>query len=158
MKTHIHQATSRRRIRQRGTAAIEAALVLPILIGFLTLPIFYARCLWHYTVAQKAAHDAARYLASVPKAEMSSASLATAAADRAVEIANREIAELSPGGDTISPTAYCSNSICGRLVPFGSLPSQVRVDLAFVMTDPIFGNESWGITVNASVTLNYVGN
>lgn len=159
MKAPIRPHSSGNRVHQRGSAAIEAALLLPILIVFLTLPIFYARCMWHYTVAQKAAQDAARYLASVPKAEMLSSALATAAGNRAIEIAAREMAELAPGGEMYAPIAYCNNSVCGRLVPFGSLPAEVRVEFAFVMTDPIFGIDTWGgITVNASVTMAYAGN
>jgi hypothetical protein len=136
---------------------------MPILIVFLTLPVFYAKCLWHYTVAQKAAQDAARYLASVPKAEMLSSSLGEAAENRAVEIATREIAELSPGGEVVSPIAYCtrnnSGRFCGRLIPIGSLPTHVTVQLGFYMANPFFGLDFFGpISINASVTMNYVGN
>ncbi|MCC2972492.1 TadE family protein [Massilia sp. IC2-476] len=144
--------------RQLGVAAVEAALLLPILIVFLSLPLFYARCMWHYTVAQKAAQDAARYLASVPKAEMLSTTLGAAAANRAVEIATREIAELAPGGEMISPSAYCNGATCGRMIPIGSLPTRVTVEFGFYMADPIFNIELFGpISINASVTVNYVG-
>jgi Flp pilus assembly protein TadG len=148
------------RTRDRGSAAIEVAFLLPILIIFLTFPIFYARCLWHYTAAQKAVQDAARYLASVPKSEMLSPALGEAAVSRAVEIATREIAELSPGGVMVTPQAYCNNgSRCGSTIPIGSLPRTVTVEMGFFMTDPIFNIETWGqVSINASVTLNYVGN
>jgi hypothetical protein len=158
MKTPIHRIVLRDGSRQRGSAAVELALLLPILIIFLTLPIFYARCLWHYTVAQKAAQDAARYLASVPRSEMQSSASASAAANRAVQIATREIAELAPGGDMVGPLAYCNGAMCGSLVPIGSIPLRVTVELSFIMTDPWFGVETWGgLPISASVTLNYVG-
>lgn len=158
MKTLSSLHGPRIRSRERGSVAIEAAVLIPILLIFLTLSIFYARCLWHYTVAQKAVQDAARYLASVPKAEMQSTSLAAAAANRAVEIATREIAELAPGGEMVPPTANCNSTVCGRLIPIGSLPKTVTVEMGFFMADPIFDIETWGkISINASATLNYVG-
>jgi Flp pilus assembly protein TadG len=160
MKMRLPRSAFRPRTRERGSAAIEAGVLLPILIIFLALPIFYARCLWHYTAAQKAVQDAARYLASVPKAEMLSTTLADAAVSRAVEIATREVAELAPGGEMISPQAYCNGGArCGRTIPIGSLPRTVTVEMGFFMADPIFNVETWGqISINASVTLNYVGN
>jgi Flp pilus assembly protein TadG len=159
MKTRILAKAPGARCRQGGSAAIELAFLLPILLIFMSLPIFYARCLWHYTAAQKAAQDAARYLASVPRSEMLSSTSATAAANRAVQIATREIAELAPGGQMVGPLAYCNGAMCGNLIPIGSLPQRVTVELGFIMTDPWFGVETWGgIPVNASVTLNYVGN
>ncbi|WP_082439575.1 MULTISPECIES: TadE/TadG family type IV pilus assembly protein [unclassified Massilia] len=160
MKRKLARLNYRWRTRERGAVALEAALLLPILILFLTFPIFYARCLWHYTAAQKAVQDAVRYLASVPKSEMLSPALADIAVNRAIEIATREIAELSPGGEIIPPQAYCNGGArCGYTIPIGSLPKTVTVEMGFFMTDPIFNIETWGqISINASVTLNYAGN
>jgi hypothetical protein len=145
--------------RERGSVAVELGLLLPVLLIFLALPIFYSRCLWHYTVAQKAAQDAARYLASVPKSEMTSSTLAQAAGDRAIEIANREIAELAPGSDIVGPKAYCNSRDCGFLLPVGTLPTTVTVELGFSMADPWFNIDIWDeISITATVTMNYVGN
>jgi uncharacterized protein (UPF0333 family) len=144
--------------RQRGSVAIELALLFPVLLMFVALPIFYSRCLWHYTVAQKAAQDAARYVATLPKTEMTSPALAIAAAARAVEIAKREIAELAPGSDIIGPVVNCDNTDCGFLSPAGTLPTTVRVHLYFTMSDPWFDIELYSeIAINATVTMNYVG-
>lgn len=144
--------------RQRGVAAIEAAIVLPILVLFLTFPIFYARCYWHYTVAQKAAQDAARYLSSVPAQEMRSKKLAKAAAALALQIAQREIAELAPGTSIDDPQVYCDTSLCGTFP--GTLPSTVRVLLSFGIVDKIFvvvDTGRYGIQITADVTMRYVG-
>jgi hypothetical protein len=144
--------------RQRGSVAIELAVLFPILLMFVALPIFYSRCLWHYTVAQKAAQDAARYLATLPKAEMTSPALASAAAARATEIARREIAELAPGSDIIGPIAHCDTTDCGFLFPAGTLPTTVKVNLWFTMSDPWFDIVLWNeIAITATVTMNYVG-
>lgn len=146
------------RKREAGVAAIELALLLPILIVFLMFPIFLSKCLWHYTVAQKAAQDAAHYLSTVPRSEMLSWELAEEAADRAVEIAEREIAELAPGSRITGPTAYCDTLVCGELG--ATAPKTVRVRLMFTMSDPLglidFG--WYGLRITADHTMRYVGN
>ena len=145
--------------RQRGSAAIEAALILPIFVTFLTFPIYYARCFWHYTVAQKAAQDATRYLAQVPAAEMRSSRLAQAAAGIALEIAQREIAELAPGSAIDSPVVHCDNVPCGSLI--GRVPATVGVFITFSMHDNIFGvvpDGRYGLVITADASMRYVGN
>jgi uncharacterized membrane protein len=145
--------------RQRGSAAIEAALVLPIFVAFLTFPIYYARCFWHYTVAQKAAQDAARYLSQVSAAEMRSRRLAQAAAGIALDIAQREIAELSPGSVIDTPVVQCDFLPCGTSI--GTIPSSVRVYITFSMHDNIFGvvpDGRYGLVVTADAPMRYVGN
>ena len=62
------------RRRQRGIAAVELALVLPAFVLLLAATVFIGRTLYHYQAIQKAAHDAARYLASAPALEVSSPS------------------------------------------------------------------------------------
>jgi hypothetical protein len=144
--------------RQRGIAAVEAAIMIPILIVFLTFPIFYARCYWHYTVAQKAAQDAARYLSSVPALEMQSKKLAKAAAAVSLEIAQREIAELAPGTSIDDPQVYCDAVLCGSVA--GKVPSTVHVFINFGIVDNIFGvvdTGRYGIQITADVTMRYVG-
>lgn len=147
-------------IRQRGSAAVEAAFVLPIMVTFLSFPVFYARCFWHYTVAQKAAQDATRFLTSVPAAEMRSNVLAAAAGATAVRIVKREIAELSPGSRIEEPLAYCDNVICGTKTA-GTLPSTVRVFFYVSMFDTYMGVVDYGrygLPINAEVTMTYAGN
>lgn len=144
--------------RQRGGAAVEAAILLPIFVSFLTFPIFYARCFWHYTVAQKAAQDAARYLSAVPAREMRSKKLVKAAGAIAIEIANRELAELSPGTEIDPPILYCDDVVCGTYS--GTVPSNVRVVVNFGMRDTFFGvvdTGRYGIQITADVKMRYVG-
>lgn len=147
------------RKREAGVAAIEFALLLPILIVFLLFPIFLSKCLWHYTVAQKAAQDAARYLSTVSRSEMLSRTLAEEAANRAVAIAERELTELAPSSGNIQPYAYCDTLNCGNL-NIGSVPTTVRVRLSFAMSDPLglFDFGWYGLVISADHTLPYVGN
>lgn len=145
--------------KERGSVAVEFAVLLPILIVFLAFPIFYARCFWHYTAAQKAAQDAARYLSMVPAAEMRSKKLAKAAAAIAVEIAERELAELAPGTDMDPPQAICDGLACGSVA--GKVPDKVRVFINFGMVDNLFGiveTPRYGLQITADVTVRYVGN
>lgn len=145
--------------RQRGSAAVEAALILPVFVLFLTVPIYYARCFWHYTVAQKAAQDAARYLSQVSAAEMRSPTLAQAASNIALEITQKEMAELAPGSTIPVPVVQCDYLPCGYAI--GSLPTTVRVYINFSMYDTIFGAISdgrFGLVITADASMRYVGN
>ncbi len=158
MKNSIRRSIRYPGAREHGAAAIELALVLPILIVFLSFPFFYARCFWHYTVAQKAAQDAARYLSMVPAAEMRSPDLALTAANLAIEIARRELAELAPGTTIRTPVATCDALPCGTVA--GAVPEKVRVFINFGMVDNIFGlidTGRYGLPITADVTLRYAG-
>lgn len=51
------------RSRQNGAAAVEFAIVLPLLILIFTGMVEYGRLMWNYNALAKAARDAARFLA-----------------------------------------------------------------------------------------------
>jgi Flp pilus assembly protein TadG len=141
--------------RQRGVAAVELALLLPIMLVFLAFPLFFARYFWHYTVAQKAAQDAARYLSTISVQEMKTASLAQSAVAIASQIATTEMAELNPGS---APPSVAF--VCGADPSTGTgarpLPATVRVHVAMDMFDNIFGmvdtgRYGWPITVDVEM-------
>jgi Flp pilus assembly protein TadG len=145
--------------RQAGVAAVELAILMPILLVFLTFPVFFARVFWHYTVAQKAAQDAARYLSTVSAAEMMTPARAQAAGEFAQEIVRREIAELAPGSDIADAGTYCDGVNCGEKLP-GTTPATVRVNFSISMFDPTETVDvGWfGLPITASYTMRYVGN
>jgi Flp pilus assembly protein TadG len=62
-----HAAFSPMLPRQQGVAAVEFAIVLPLLMLILTGMIEYSRLMWHYDALAKATRDAARYLAEEDK-------------------------------------------------------------------------------------------
>lgn len=151
------------RKRQTGAAAVELAVLLPILIISMTVPLFFGRFYWHYTVAHRAAQDAARYLATISEREMRTGVLSQAAGAVATGIAEEELAELNPGpeapGITVfcGPTRLCSGPALGWTAP---LPNIVRVTVELKMVDNIFGAvytgwDGWPIT--AQVEMRYVG-
>jgi Flp pilus assembly protein TadG len=159
MKSSLSRNPPGARRRERGSAAIELALLMPILVTFLTFPVFYARCLWHYTAAQKAAQDAARYMAGVPSAEMRSKKLAGDAQKLAEAIAKQEIAELAPGKEFDPPQVTCDGLACGSST--GKTPSKVRAYISFGMADTFFGvvdTGRYGLLITADVTMRYAGN
>lgn len=153
------------RKRQAGVAAVELALLLPILIAFITLGYFTVSIFWHYTMAQKAAQDAARYLSTVPVAEMMNPTLASAAGTIARQIVQRETAEISSGATVTDILTFCdvksTGSInCGGGAATGTPPTAVQVNFTITMFDPSgFVDTGWyGLQITANHTMRYVGN
>jgi Flp pilus assembly protein TadG len=142
MKYHKRSSDIR---SQRGVAAVEMAFLLPtIMIFMFALPLFLGRCLWHYTVVHKAAHDAARYLTTVPLADMKNPTRAAAAIKVAQYIATQETEELKPGG--LYPV-----DVQVSCLPAGCLNGNwgtVRVMVSLTMFDPVFPGITQTIGVN----------
>lgn len=146
--------------RQGGAAAVELALLLPILVLLLMFPLFYARYFWYYTAVQKAANDAARYLSTISEKEMRMPTLAQAAAAVANDIAKAEIAELTSSPLPSFIDVRCGTRACGG-VGDGALPQTVAVTVEVTFADDIFravntGPLGWRVT--AEVEMRYVGN
>ena len=145
---------------QRGVAAIELALILPVLLTLLAFPLLFGRIFWHYTVAQKAAHDAATYLSTVPLIEMKSTTRTAYAVAVTQDILNAELSGLNPGPNAPATTILCGAVSCNGF----SVPTTVRVEVQISMIDTIFGDITWRITgdsgllLTADVTMPYVGN
>lgn len=148
----------RLRRRQAGVAAVELALLLPILVAFLAIGFFTASILWHYMMVQKAAQDAARYLSTVPAWEMTTQASALAAGNQAQDIARRELADMSPGATVSALGTYCDEVNCGMKFAY-TLPTTVRVYLEISVKDPTglidTGFGGWPIVAN--YTLRYAG-
>ena len=56
--------------REKGVAAIELALIMTFFIGLLPFVLLFGRAFLVYTALQKSVHDAARYMATLPLAQM----------------------------------------------------------------------------------------
>ena len=145
---------------QRGIAALEFAVILPVLVGIMAALFLFGRFCWHYTVAQKAAHDAALYLSSVPLIDMKSRTRAEAAMSLARTIALAETSELSPGPSGMTVMISCDSWPCDGVV----VPTTIRVGIRMRVVDGIFnaftddyaGEE--GMLLTADVSMLYVGN
>lgn len=146
---------------ERGSVAIEAAIILPVLILFLAVPLFLARIFWYYSVAEKAAHDGARFLSQASRMEIqgSTGGLEPGVAAIARAIANAELDEIRPGLIGAASTAQCDGVTCdGLIVPtYVRMHVRIRVrDQVFgFITDPLFGDE--GLPLTADVTMRYAG-
>jgi Flp pilus assembly protein TadG len=159
MKT---SATRFFRRTERGGVAVEAALILPVLILFLAAPLFAARVFWYYSVAEKAAHDGARFLSSVSRAEIqaSTGGAEPGVAALAKSIADDELDEIKPALVGATTGAQCDFGPCGGL----TVPQTVRVTVQVKVRDDIFGfitDEYFGedgLLLTAAVTMRYAGN
>lgn len=160
--THVRVPPFPHTIRsdQRGIAAVEFAWILPVLVALMAGLFLFGRFCWHYTVAQKAAHDAALYLSSVPLIDMKSRTRAEAVMNLARSIALAETAELNPGPAGLTVTVTCDSWPCDGVVP----PNTIRVGVRMRVVDGIFNSftEDYtgeeGILLTADVSMLYVGN
>lgn len=147
--------------RQSGVAAVELAILCPILLFVLTVPIFFGRYFWHYTVVHKAAADAARYLSTISEAEMRTSPLAQAAGDIARGIAEEEIADLKPGRITPKIAIHCGSRAPCQGIDSAELPETVVVAVEVSIFDTIFGvvpTGARGMLIKSEVEVPYVGN
>lgn len=143
---------------QRGIAAIELALILPVVLISLTIPLFLGRVFWHYTVAQKAAHDAARYLSGVSVIEMATPARISKVVAVAQAIVAAEMSDLNPGPYAPAVGIQCDGIPCDGF----SIPATVRVIVRMPIYDTIFpaftsefiGTD--GLLLTADVTMRYV--
>ncbi|MBQ5947022.1 TadE/TadG family type IV pilus assembly protein [Massilia sp. ST3] len=144
--------------RQRGAAAVELALILPILFIMLMMPLFISRFLWHYTVAQKAAQDAARYLSTISEQEMREATLASWATGVATQIARAELEEIVSDQSTPTIIVTCGDEPCSGYRNL-ALPETVSVTVRMGFFDILgFADTGrYGIPINVTYEMNYVG-
>jgi len=144
--------------RQRGAAAVELALLLPIFVFFMSFPLFLGRYFWHYTATQKAAQDAARYLSTISAQEMRDPALSESAAALTNRIVQMELAELHTGGMRPRVTVLCGDVLC-QGVTTGPLPETVTVHVRMDMVDHIFGLDfgRYGVQLNVRYEVRYVG-
>jgi len=133
MRRHVRCRASR---RQAGVAAIELALIMLFFMGLLPVVLLFGRALFLYTVVQKSAQDAARYMATLPLQQMTNDDTANQAAAFATQLVRQALAETGPvlNANRIRVDClYASGDYpCGSYV---TRPLQVRVK--FVAELPI---------------------
>jgi Flp pilus assembly protein TadG len=126
----------------RGSVAVEMALILPLFLILLAGPLYIARAAWFYSVGQKAAHDATRYIATATQAEIRT---------------QQELGEIVTFSDGILITIQCDGDNCGLLAPV-----RVRTAVRIGLHDNLLGGltmdylGSAGMTMNSEVTMRYV--
>lgn len=146
--------------RVRGSVAVEAAIILPMLSLLVTALLFFCWIFWHYTVAEKAAHDATRFLAAASAREMqpNSGGAEVPVVAVAQRIVAMETAELNPGGG-IATRISC---FVGDSAPywdgcFGfSRPKRVMVRVTVSISDPFFDALLGAFTAGQPIVLTTV--
>jgi hypothetical protein len=139
---------------QRGAVALELALTLGFLFPVAAMLLFYGRVLYNYEVAQKAAHDAARYLSSASAANILNSDKAGYEVAVTRAIVQQELSVLTPYKLVVSVT--CDGMECGGL----SLPSTVTVGLQIKVHNDLYGYapDLADQTITATHSMRYVGN
>jgi Flp pilus assembly protein TadG len=147
---------------EQGSIAVETAFVLPVLILFLAVPLFLARIFWYYSVAEKAAHDGARFLSQASRLEIQGSTSGNEPGVSALarSIANAELDGIRPVLVGAAAASQCDGIPCNGL----SVPSMVRVvvqirvrdEILGPITDRYFGED--GLLLTADVTMRYAGN
>ncbi|MES2118270.1 MAG: TadE/TadG family type IV pilus assembly protein [Pseudomonadota bacterium] len=146
--------------RQGGIAALELALLLPLFLFMIALPLFWGRVLWQYSAFQKATHDAARYLASVPIEDIQDPARANFVKNMAISIFSAETAELNSGNAIQPPVILCGAGNCGANL----VPTTVTITADLTVSDIFFPSvtrnyiDSASSTQRATVTFPFVGN
>jgi hypothetical protein len=162
MRRTLHAA---RRHAERGSVAVEAAIVLSLLVLFVTLPsVFYAVYFYTYSAAQKAVHDAALYLSTAPRLEMTTEGPdgEPVAMILAKKIFAAEMAGLKPPDLAIACIYRQGTSgVIGKPCTaknnqdYTLLHTDVSLDMPYL--DPYTGNDI-GMTIRPSAAMPYMGN
>jgi hypothetical protein len=157
-----------RRQSQRGSVAVEAAIVFTVLVIFATFPsIFWAFYFYKYSAAQKAVHDAAVYLSTAPKLEM--AMVGPDGSPAPLTVARKIVASELSGLGTLDPGIVChyrlatsSTVVAKPCTTINNLASnqtlvQLSVSIDMSYLDPMTGSDS-GMWISPFAVVPYLGN
>jgi Flp pilus assembly protein TadG len=158
-----------RRPSERGSVAIEAAIVIPILVIFIGLPsIILAFYCLQYTAAQKAVHDAALYLSTAPLVEVTTTGPDGnfAAITVAKKIVAKELAGTVPNGVPADPEIYCKYKFASGTPTRGCTITYTKnssytlyefdVGIPITFINPITGNDT-GVLIAPYAAVRYLG-
>lgn len=112
--------------------------MLPLFVLLLSAALFFGKTLWHYTVLQRAAQDAAIFLARVSIEDIRAVNMGfeVPIAGVARSIALAEISELLPGDNRPTISILCNGAFCGG----NSTPSVITVIVDANIVDPLFAS------------------
>jgi hypothetical protein len=141
---------------------VEAAVIMSlVLVPLFALLLLFGKFFWHYSVVQKAVHDATLFMAVAPLSEIRNSGAATVAA----QIIAREMTGLDTS-TTVEPYVNCGYKVSPSsfYMVFGSCsstatPAAVQSFVIVTFSDPFFseiiGRTSIQYTIPA--TMSYGG-
>lgn len=148
---------------QDGSVAVEAAVCIAFILVPLLFFIFsFGRFFWHYTVVQKALHDATLYMAKAPIGEVRSGE----ATSMARFIIDREMADLD-SGTTVTPWPQCGfrvNTSSFYMVYGGCdqtvVPFAVQTNAFMTVANPFYFGQAAGneLQFTLTATMRHAGN
>jgi hypothetical protein len=139
--------------RQQGLAAIEFALILPLLVLLLAFPLYFGRVFWYYAAAQKAAQNAVQVLAVAPAAAMKPIKI-NQTVELVKAIARLHMDELNPGTLPINVYPLCNGIPCDGY----AATTTVRVVVDVYVEDIFFPDVSQlTISITGDATMPYAG-
>ena len=136
----------------KGSVAVEMAIILPIFLLLLAVPLYLARIFWVYSVSEKAAHDAARYLSTATQAEMRTTGGGFNEANVAATarwIAQQELEGVLSFTDVIIIDVQCNGGGCGV-----TLPATVHVGIQIALHDTLLDGMTSTLLGSSNMTLN----
>lgn len=145
----------------KGAAAIEFAIVLPVLMLILTSMIEYGRLMWHYDALAKATRDAARYLSTAPLSDLK---LGTAAATARSMVSNaayaagiKDLVKETDVAITCAPTACASATSESQI---STVTARISYGFAVGGWIPVISPESGAtvidVTLSPHTTMRYM--
>ena len=143
-----------------GSVALEMALILPMFLVLLSVPLYIARVAWYYSAGQKAAHDATRYIATATQAELRTPGGGfNEARVPAIArwIAQEELGEVVTFADGADITILCNGMGC-----LSEPPTKVTTVVQISLQDRLLGalTENYlgttNLTIVSKVTMRYV--
>lgn len=158
--------------REHGSVAVEfIILMMTVLIPLLVGALFFGRFYWHYTVAEKAAQDAARFVAAASPTELKTQCSVMfirgpCAVLAGMSLAYKETAELRPGASAAPEIfIYCDEKGCSSTR--GAVPKMIAVEIKMDVEDPILtglsafftgSKQAVSFPITATARSHYVGN
>lgn len=127
----------------KGSVAVELAITLLVFTPLLSAVLFFGIVFWSYTVATKAAHDAARFLAAATPREMQPDSSGSEV--QIVGVARKiildEVSEIRPFAN-VGTTIQCySGTYATWDTCFGfEQPKKILVRVTIFLNNPFVGN------------------
>lgn len=132
------------RLRCRGAAAIEAAIMLTLLTPLLVASIYFGRLALAGAALEQAASNAARVLSTVPAESLHDTARTAAALAAARSVFDETLAAANVEPLDLVVWFSCDPGDC-RTVPSGSVPAKVGVYAAFNFPNAdLFPNSGYG--------------